>query len=232
MLRRRHGGDGGGTSLRELELEGELRAARRMECQLLEEVQRLTKELGEVKRRLETSLAYGFQKRVELCRWVEENEVLKAEATIRDELVEEQAGVERDGMRRAWKVDELEELARKTASRLESSEGMVRHLSLELSHSNESLESARAETVALQSEVYASVEEMLVSLVESNVSRGCGALFGTDAEEEEGEVAMACGEEEEEGACFRRGIPSLWSYEELRWVQECEEETGDYVSVR
>ena len=163
---------------------------------------------------------------------MEENEVLKAEATIRDELVEEQAGVERDGMRRAWKVDELEELARKTASRLESSEGMVRHLSLELSHSNESLESARAETVALQSEVYASVEEMLVSLVESNVSRGCGALLRTDAEEEEGEVAMACGEEEEEGACFRRGIPSLWSYEELWWVRECEEESGDYVSVR
>ena len=120
------------------------------------------------------------------------------------------------------------ELARKTASRLESSEGMVRHLSLELYHNNESLESARAETVALQSEeeVYASVEEMLVSLVESNVCRGCGALLGTDAEEE-GEVAMACGEEEEEGACFRGGMPSLWSYEELRWVRECGEETGD-----
>ena len=103
---------------------------------------------------------------------------------------------------------------------------MVRHLSLELYHNDESLESARAETVALQSEeVYASVEEMLVSLVESNVCRGCGALLGTDAEEE-GEVAMACGEEEEEGACFRGGMPSLWSYEELRWVRECEE-TGD-----
>ena len=129
---------------------------------------------------------------------------------------------------RGRKVDELE-LARKTG--LESSEGMVRHLSFELSHSNESLESARAETVALQSEeVYASVEEMLVSLVESNVCRVCGALLRTDAEEEEGEVAMACGEEE--GACFRDGMPSLWSYEELRWVGECGEETGDYVSVR
>ena len=93
---------------------------------------------------------------------------------------------------------------------------MVRHLSLELYHNNESLESARAETVALQSEeeVHASVEEMLVSLVESNVCRGCGALLGTDAEEE-GEVAMACGEEEEEGACFRGGMPSL----ELRGVE-------------
>ena len=103
----------------------------------------------------------------------------------------------------------------------------------EFPHSSESWESARAETVALQSEeeVHASVEEILVSLVESNVCRGCGALLGTDAEEE-GEVAMACGEEEEEGACFRGGMPSLRSYEELRWVRECGEEMGDCVSVR
>ena len=73
-LRRRRGGGGGGggggEEEEEEEEEGRRRRKRRRgrgeEYQLLEEVERLTKEL-------EASLAYGLQRWAELCLWVEEN---------------------------------------------------------------------------------------------------------------------------------------------------------------